>query len=157
MGCFDYVSVSDPQFKCSEGHDLSGSEFQTKDLGETMGDSSIDDGVLTYQPGRWGDPEPNPFTGTIEIYTSCQQCPAFVQNKTWNEVATWVEFSVVVKENAIRSVTMTSDPTHVQVATAKTTPYMLDAHGPMTYAEAQAFREERWRLERERRDPTAQP
>jgi hypothetical protein len=32
MGLYDTVKVSDPRFVCSEGHDLSDEEFQTKDL-----------------------------------------------------------------------------------------------------------------------------
>ena len=41
MGLFDTVTVRDPRFVCSEGHDLSDEEFQTKDLGCTMGSATI--------------------------------------------------------------------------------------------------------------------
>lgn len=43
MGLFDYVTVRGPSFVCSEGHDLSGEEFQTKDFGCEMGQVFIEE------------------------------------------------------------------------------------------------------------------
>src|SRR5688500_9315610 len=107
MGLFDYVSVDHPAFVCSEGHDLSDEEFQTKDLGCTMGGAHIGATRISIQDGGWGETQPVPFSGTIEVYASCTRCPAFVQNETFNTHPVSVEFSVEIANNQIVSVTRT--------------------------------------------------
>ena len=60
MGLFDYVYVDDPAFVCSEGHDLNGREFQTKDLGCTMGHAKVSGGGIVLTDGGYGDPPKRP-------------------------------------------------------------------------------------------------
>lgn len=135
MGLFDYVSVSGPQFVCSEGHYLGDEEFQTKDLGCTMGSAHIGEAVEVFD-GGYGDTQPNPFTDTIEIYCNCSQCPALVQYGTGNFCPTSVEFEVEVVDSKVKSVRRISMPTPEQIQHELAQPYMKDCEGPMTCAAA---------------------
>ncbi len=135
MGLFDYVSVNDPRFVCSEGHDMRGEQFQTKDLGCTMGDASIG-ASLIVRDGGWGDTLPQPFTGEIEIYTDCPMCPAFVQAETFNVHPVGVEFTVVVECDAVVRITRTSPTSAEQIAEAPTLRYMPNCRGPMSHEDA---------------------
>lgn len=135
MGLFDRVAVSRPEFQCSEGHDLTGAEFQTKDLGETMGYAEIDDRI-TIRDGGWGDTQQSPFSGTIEIYTDCEMCPAFVQDTTFNLHPTCVEFTVEIERDVVRKITRTSKTTAEQIAEAPTLDYMPSCRGPMSHEDA---------------------
>lgn len=135
MGLFDYVSVAGPEFRCSEGHDLSGEEFQTKDLGCTMGYASIGKRI-SISDGGWGETQPSPFTGAIEIYTDCKRCPVFVQDETFNMHTVCVEFAVVVVADKVERVTMTSKSSAEQIAEAPTLEFMPGCRGPMNYEDA---------------------
>lgn len=176
MGLYDCLTCNDPRFVCSEGHHLGAEEFQTKDLGCTMGHGEIDaTGTFSFLPGGWGDAE---VGTTINIYTSCRQCPAFVQAGTGNLIEMWVEFAVdLVAPAALNSaahegriapgsdplnartrfgalvvdVRRTSQPTAEQIATMPNEPYMEDAAGPMPWPEALARHQDsfaRWLKER---------
>ena len=136
MGFYDTVHVTSPLFVCSEGHDMRGEQFQTKDLGETMGHATIGT-KLELDLGDWNAPVASLFTGTIDIYTSCRQCPAFVQAKTWNVLDAWVEFEVTIAADVVTNVWRRSPSTAEWIASKPTTPYMADAYGPMPHAEAQ--------------------
>ena len=151
MGLFDRLTCADQRFVCSEGHHLGHAEFQTKDLGCTMGHATIDEaGAFVYQPGGWGDPDPvlgmAPWP-TIAIYCDCRQCPAFVQPGTGNLIDMWVQFDVKLADLAVKdnpdvytgrvvSVLRTSEPTALWLSTEPLKPYMKGCAGPMPWAEA---------------------
>jgi hypothetical protein len=135
MGLFDYVTVSGPAFVCSEGHDLSGEEFQTKDLGCTMGDAEIGDRIEIHD-GGYGDSVDRPLTSTIEIYCSCRKCPALVQAETFNTHATSVEFEIKIADDIVVAVQRTSETTAEQMASGIREPYMHECRGPMSYEDA---------------------
>lgn len=136
MGLFDYVKCDDQRFVCSVGHDLRGEEFQTKDLGCTMGESSIANGRVEFSSGGWGDAPDLPITDTLHVYCNCTKCPAFVQDKTFNLVPTWVEFRVEVVAGEVRDITRVSPSTAEFLATEPHKPYMAGCRGPMPYADA---------------------
>lgn len=135
MGLFDYVHCDRPEFVCSEGHDLRDEEFQTKDLGETMGSASIGNTITIYD-GGYGDTQPSPFSGTIEIYATCRRCPAFVQAETFNTHPVSVEFAVEIRDDKVMSVVRTSKSSAEQIAEAPTLEYMPNCRGPMSYEDA---------------------
>lgn len=136
MGLFDYVKVSGPEFKCSEGHDLSGEEFQTKDLGCTMGNATIADGKLTTTPSDWGAPFIPGGMALIEIYCNCTRCPAFVQAKTFNLVDHGVTFKVLLEKDVVQRVERVGETSAEFVANTPKQPWMKDCRGPMLYQEA---------------------
>lgn len=149
MGLFDYVHCKDPRFTCSEGHALDAAEFQTKDLGCTMGDSFLEaDGVLAFDDGGWGDPPPMPLNATIEIYCDCRQCPALVQRGTDNLIPTGVDFAVTFVDGRATDVRRTSLATAEQLATTALKPYMAGCAGPMPYADAYALHVGGWTNDR---------
>ena len=95
MGLFDYVSVNDPRFVCSEGHDLRGEEFQTKDFACSLGTITIStDGVTTRAFGGLGDPIDwrRPLNGSANVYAGCSQCAS----DKWRA---WVEFVVTFEDD----------------------------------------------------------
>lgn len=150
MGFYDTVTVCDPRFVCSEGHDLCQEEFQTKDLGGTMGTARIEpalDGAhgigsvgskmrLTVESGEWGESPRLPFLGILLVYCHCTKCPAFVQAGTGNLAAVSVEFEVEVISNAIRNIMRVSASTAEFLETKPKQPYMAGCEGPMSYAAA---------------------
>jgi hypothetical protein len=137
MGLFDYVHVHDARFVCSEGHDLRGEEFQTKDLGCTMGDSAIGaDGVLDFRDGGYGDPPKMPLNETIATYCTCRKCPAFVQDGTSNLIAMGVDFEVKFEGGRAVSVTRVGATTAEWLAKTPGETWMVGCLGPMTYEEA---------------------
>lgn len=135
MGLFDCVSVSGKQFACADGHSVEGCDFQTKDLGCTMGSAHVSD-MLTLQSGKYGCAPRQPFTGVIEIYSTCEQCPAAVQRGTGNILGTCVEFEVEIFRNTVTNLKLVSRPSAEQLAEqiAK-----YDGVGPMSFREAQAM------------------
>jgi hypothetical protein len=135
MGLFDYVHFDRPEAICSEGHDLRDEEFQTKDLGETMGSASIGDGISIHD-GGYGDTQSRPFSGTIEIYATCRKCPAFVQAETFNTHPVSVDLAVEIRDDKVVSVTRTSASSAEQIAEAPTLEYMPNCRGPMSYEDA---------------------
>lgn len=137
MGLFDYVSCDHPAFVCSDGHDLRREEFQTKDLGCTMGGASIGETHIDIRDGGYGDPVALPFSGTIEVYADCPRCPAFVQDETFNLHPVGVAFDVVVVADRIVSVARTSKSSAEQIAEAPTLDYMPNCRGPMNREDAQ--------------------
>ena len=136
MGLFDYVHVTDDRFVCSEGHPLSGEEFQTKDLGCTMGDSHIDRGRLHLNSGNYGEDPSIPFNGTIDVYCTCTKCPAFVQYGTGNLCPSGASFDVEIVGGVVVSVSRTSPSTEEFLASEPLRPYMKDCEGPMPYETA---------------------
>lgn len=145
MGLFDRLTCQDPRFVCSEGHHLGAEEFQTKDLGCTMGHATIDVADLfVFEPAMWGEPE----VGTmIAIYADCTQCPAFVQAGTGNLCAAWVEFAVELAEIGrkgdhytarVNHVRRTSEPTAEWLRTEPAKPWMKGCLGPMSWDQAQS-------------------
>jgi hypothetical protein len=131
MGLYDHVRVSSDWCQCSEGHDLRDESFQTKDLGESFGNWTLDQ-HLVGKSGGWGETIDTPVTGTIEIYTSCPHCPAFVQDKTWNVLQAWVEFEVKLSASRVISVRRLSEPT----ATWLSGEQAAGSEGPMSLERA---------------------
>ena len=143
MGLFDYVTVRDPRFACSEGHDLSDEEFQTKDLGCTMGSATIgvDRGearLVIDEDGGYGDTPRLPFLGRICVYCVCRRCPAFVQAATGNLCPSGVTFEVEVIDDIVRSITRVSETTSEFLANEPRKSYMVGCEGPMSYEAAKA-------------------
>jgi len=136
MGDHDSVTSDDPRFRCSEGHDLTQELFQTKDLGCTMGTSSIAAGRLKVDSGNWGEPPALPFSGCIRVYRDCRRCPAFVQAGTFNVVATFVEFEVTIVADAVRSIERIGQSTAEFVDSAPRQPWLAGCLGPMSYDQA---------------------
>lgn len=141
MGLFDYVYCHGPEFVCSEGHDLSGEEFQTKDLGCTMGSAKIGGGWFSHRDGGWGDSPPKPMRGEVEIYCSCPLCPVFVQAETFNIVSATVEFSVVIENDRVTSVRRISPSTAEFIEKEPSERYMGGCRGPMSLADAKSRRD----------------
>jgi len=102
MGMFDRVKCADPRFVCSESHDLSDEEFQTKDFECALGVAVIEDARITFHDGALGVPmATSPFTGCVTIYCDCTQCPALVQQRTGNVIAVWCDFEVEIVGNTV--------------------------------------------------------
>jgi hypothetical protein len=142
MGLFDYVKCSGREFVCSEGHSLADMEFQTKDLGCSMGNAEIggvgsslvfDSGGYEYGALR------RPLLGVVNVYTACMKCPAFVQAKSHNLCDCWVEFEVEFVDDVVRAVKRVSPSTADFLKSAASAEYLKGAHGPMPYPEAQAL------------------
>lgn len=134
MGMFDYVSVSGPEFVCSEGHDLSDEEFQSKDFGCEMGQVRIECGRVSCRAACLGTPSAE--SDQVEVYGTCRRCPAFVQRGTGNLIACWVEFAVKLDGDAVVSVTRTSPPTAEFLRGTPLEKYMRGCEGPMPHTEA---------------------
>lgn len=144
MGLFDTIKIDDdPRFVCSEGHLLYGEEFQTKDLGCTMGHAFIDVvghdvSRMRFYDGGYGDPVQQPLLGRFDIYCNCRQCPAFVQAKTANVCPVTVDFEVEVVDDVVRAVKRISATTAHFLENEPKQKYMAGCEGPMTYEAAVA-------------------
>ncbi len=136
MGLFDEVLCDDPRICCSEGHDLRLELLQTKDLGESMGRWTIYEGKLDGEGGGYGSVE-RPFLGRIRIYTSCRQCPAFVQAGTSNLCDCPVAFSVEFIDDHVRDIRRVSPSTAEWLKSEPAETWMVGCLGPMPWAEAQ--------------------
>ena len=141
MGMFDYVKVSGESFRCSEGHDLAGEAFQTKDLQCIMGTAHVDEsGPFRFEYGGWGpDDFPANFSGEVEIYAGCPECPAFVQGGTLNFCDRSVDFTVRVVEGRVVKVTRHGGTLAEWVAQEQKQPWMAGALGPIPRADAYAI------------------
>lgn len=148
MGLFDTFTIYDERVVCSEGHDLSYVEFQTKDLGQTMGHWTIEGGRLYGQPGGWGVEPDMPVTETLYVYSSCPLCPAFVQAATANIVDTPLDFLIAIRDNLVVTVERISESAAEFVATAPHDPGMQGCVGPMS-------REDAWQVQRDYRTATS--
>ena len=135
MGLYDDVSCYREDCKCSEGHDLSGSDFQTKDLGCGMGAFVIEE-TLTGTPGDYGDEIKRPFLGRVSFYTTCKECPAFVQARTYNLVGMWVTFEAEIVYDKVVTFTRISPDTKDWLVNEPQQPFMDGCFGPMSYNEA---------------------
>lgn len=138
MGLFDTVRV-DERFTCSEGHDLTGEEWQSKDFGETMGTVTISEDTVTLEPGEWGAPPMRPLLGRFGIYMTCKKCPAFVQRDTGNIVGHWVEYMLEIVDDRIRMIKRMGDSSKKFAEKIPKLSWMKDAYGPMSYEEAEAL------------------
>lgn len=138
MGLFDRVTVERPEFVCSEGHPLHGELFQTKGLGCTMGHWTLGE-TLSGEDGGYGEKPRRPFLGTISVYASCRQCPAFVQARTGNFCDCPVEFDVEIVDDVVRKVTRTSQSTAEWLREEPTRPWMAGCRGPMPWTDAHAL------------------
>lgn len=136
MGLYDHVSVSGPEFVCSEGHDLSVREFQSKEFGCTMGHVAISAEGVTLEPGGWGDPISRPLLGRFYVYSSCTLCPAFVQARTHNLIECSVEFEIEVVDDRVRSIKRISQTTADFLLKTPKEDWMKDCKGPMPHADA---------------------
>lgn len=136
MGLFDRVSV-DERFTCSEGHDLTDEEWQSKDFGETMGNVEIAGDEIIIHDGGWGCVPARPLLGRFSIYCSCSRCPAFVQDVTFNLCPLGVEYEIEMVDDKIRSIKRVSEDTATFLREEPRRPYMADCRGPFTYRDAQ--------------------
>ena len=136
MGLFDDVLTRDPRFACSEGHDLNGEPFQSTDFGCTMGTVFIGDGYVAMTPGRYGDPECNPFPREIHLYRACTQCPAFVQYGTGNLVPTACGFVVRTDGKKVLSIERVGESTAEFLENEPKRECMAKCEGPMSYDDA---------------------
>lgn len=143
MGLYDTVHAHGPEFVCDQGHAIG--DMQTKDLGQTMGVATIEDGRIAFRDGGWGGAPTEPITETIRIYGDCGECPAFVQPKTGNLVTLWVEFKIVLVEGRIVWLKRISETRDEFLARVPNEPYMKGCLGPMTHEEAAKVRDEVWR------------
>ncbi len=145
MGLFDYVHVEGAEFVCSEGHDLTNEEFQTKDLGCTMGSASFADGKLTHRDGGYGDGSPRrPLLGRFYVYTACKQCPVFVQAKTGNIVDVDCTFELEFVDDVARSVKRVSKSTAEFLRDTPNETWMKDCIGPMPHSDTWEVRKRIW-------------
>ncbi len=138
MGVYDSVCVQGPhRWTCSEGHDLTGVEWQTKDLGCTMGSWTLA-ARLDGTPGSEGEQIELPFTGRIAIYTDCTRCPALFDelDAGGNVIVPWIEFEVDVVDSVVRGAERVSESTPEHLARWIE---QYGCEGPMTYAEAVAM------------------
>jgi len=139
MGMYDSITVLHPAFKCSEGHDLSEREWQTKDLDEALYHFTLhEDGKLVRSPApedeEW--PPDSPVNGVVEIYTDCHECPAWVQKGTGNVCPAGVDYEVTFENGRMTGYKRTSEPTPEQQAAELKQPWMQGAVGPLSYEEA---------------------
>jgi hypothetical protein len=140
MGLFDYVVVDDPNFICSEGHDLRVEEFQSKDFGCTMGTVSIVlDGMVRIENGGFGGDLDYPLNGHFYIYAGCTRCPAFVQVDTYNLIAHMVEFKITVIDGMCVRIERHSPSTKEWIENEPKQQYMENCIGPMPWKEAYAL------------------
>lgn len=135
MGLFDHVTVKDPRVVCSNGHDLSAEEFQSKDFGCEMGWVAIENGHVSSRAVFLGKPEAD--SNKIEIYGTCQQCPAFVQFGTGNLIGCDVSFEIELDGDTIKAVVRTSPATNDWLHDEPLEPYMKRCEGPMSYQDAE--------------------
>lgn len=141
MGLFDYVECDGTEFVCSEGHSLVSEEFQTKDLGKSMGRWHIAT-TLTGEPGgcqmadEWPAERYRALTATLNVYCSCTKCPAFLQAVSANVIDVWCEFDVELVAGVVKTVRRVSESTADFLAKASTRDYLKGAEGPMPYADA---------------------
>lgn len=142
MGLFDVVHTERAEFQCSEGHDLNGEEFQTKDLGRTMGTWAIAD-VIDGTPGGYGDPPRRPLLARLFVYATCERCPAFVQANTFNLCPCGVEFEVEVVDDVVRAIRRVSPSTAEWLESEPKEAYMVGCYGPMPFAEAERMHQTR--------------
>lgn len=135
MGLFDYVEVQGPSFVCEHGHPLEGYEFQTKDLGCTMGRATIPSvgEAVVHEDGGWNQAE-NLANVTLSIYGQCEACPAWVQAKTANLIETSVDFDVEVLDGIVMKVTRTGQASEAELRKLE---YFADMAGPYSFKEAQ--------------------
>lgn len=154
MGLYDHVHIAGPdlRFVCSEGHDVTGEEFQSKDWGCTMGDVHIAGDAIGHESGGYGDDVKRPYLGRFYVYCTCTQCPAFVQNwqrpdgsRCHNVIDMSVTFELEVVDDKIRNVKRVSTSTADWLRDEPTKEYMRDAIGPMPRAQAVLLRREMWK------------
>jgi len=134
MGLYDDITVADPRFVCSEGHDLSSEPFQSKDFGCAMGAVLIENGRLKYAQGHFGTPSPD--GNTAEIYCTCRRCPAFVQFGTGNLCGCDVRFEIGITGDVVTTVTRISPATTDWLHNEPLEAFMKRCEGPMSYDEA---------------------
>lgn len=99
MGFYDDVAIKTPLLTCSRGHSFIDQVFQTKSLGQTLGQWTLTT-TLTGGPGPFahrGDidlEEPEwKFAGReILVYGSCYDCPAFIDGSNLNIINIFIDF-----------------------------------------------------------------
>jgi hypothetical protein len=94
-----------------------GADWQTKDLGCTLGSWTLD-ARLDGAPGSEGEPIELPFTGRIAICTDCIRCPALFDELDGggNVIVPWVEFEVDLADSVVRRAERVSESTAEHLA-----------------------------------------
>lgn len=95
MGLYDTIRYNGSRSKCANGHDLSSEDFQTKDLGCTLGYWSLTDENIEGEDGGYGELPALPVTGVVYFYTSCSEC---------SEGSDWVEFEAELRDGKVLSI-----------------------------------------------------
>lgn len=118
MGDFDTVTVRGAPYVCAAGHDMTGDTLQTKDLGCTVGHVEIGDvgSRVMMRPGSWSEPLLPGFTGTIQVYMECRQCPALVHLPTGNVLQMWFEVEIEIVDDIVQRIARISTPNDEQIA-----------------------------------------
>ena len=144
MGLYDDIEVDDARLVCSEGHRPR--DFQTKDLGCTMGTWTLRKGKLTGSAGDSGHAPTQPVSGRIALYTSCEHCPAFIAPKTHNVLEAWVEFAAEFVGGELRFLVRISPSTPEWIASIPKNENLRGAEGPLPHSEAMALGRQRRNL-----------
>lgn len=103
MGMFDTIYIHDNRMKCKNGHDLSGHDFQTKDLTDSLATWAIKGGILKLEEWLWKENawEPKPKSGLIRVYTTCDNCEETRDNNGVRELNNWAEFFITIKDGSV--------------------------------------------------------
>jgi hypothetical protein len=138
MGMYDYVTVNRPEFVCSEGHDLSDEEFQTKCFDCVFGYVHVGESLTTSQGPLKIAPNLGTFESHFDTGAVCKRCPAFVQAETFNVIPVSVDFRVYHQADKIlKIVRISSESTADFLASTPTREWMGECRGPFPYRDAQ--------------------
>lgn len=136
MGMYDYVTVEGEAFVCSEGHDVSDREFQTKDFDCVLGYIHVGDVISTEAGCLRIAPDLGKFESHFDIGTACEKCPAFVQAETFNLCPVSVDFRVYHQGERLIRVERISESTFDFIASEPGRVHMGGCRGPMPYGDA---------------------
>jgi hypothetical protein len=111
MGMFDTIYIYDNRVKCKNGHDLSGHDFQTKDLTNTMAEWFIKGGVLKLDASSWSVSAwaPAPKTGIIYACEICELCEDARLNNGVLEKNSLVDFKISFVDGVVETIERVTD------------------------------------------------
>lgn len=139
MGLYDTLRITHDLARCPDGHDLSEQEWQTKDLGESMGAFHLDETgeikPLDLPEERWR-PSLFPPKGTVQVYTDCPECPVWVQKGTGNVIHADVDYELQFEGTRLTGYLRTTVPYAEQLAKRQASTWFEGAVGPLSDAEA---------------------
>jgi hypothetical protein len=106
MGMYDTVYIHDNRMKCKNGHDMSGQDFQTKDLTNTLSTWVLKKGRLKLEQHNDEVWEPVAKSGVIRVYTTCDNCDRTRDNNGVLELNNWAQFFITIKDGAVVNIQM---------------------------------------------------